>query len=138
MNCTRSWDVETASEVFGYKIHSCLVHLLRNVDSWISPSSLNAEKRRKVRSIVVQLGKTLDESTAEKLYDELEAISPTIVNRLMGLDSIWCRLMSSEMTFGVITNNSAERTNSLLIRSLDFETSVRDACFFDMVVSFIP
>lgn len=127
--------ISAASEVFGCKIHSCLVHLLRNVDSWTSASSLNAEKRRKVRSIVAQLGKTLDESTAEKLYDELEAISPTIVNRLVGLDSIWCRLMSSELTFGVITNNAAECTNSLLIRSLDFENSVRDACFFDMVVS---
>lgn len=127
--------ISAAIEVFGFKIHSCLVHLLRNVDSWTSGSSLSAENRRKVKSIVAQLGKTVDESVAEKLYDELISISPTIVKRLKGLDTIWCRLQSSEKTFGVITNNAAECTNSLLIRPLDFETSVRDASFFDMVVS---
>lgn len=126
-----------AKKIFGadFEIHTCLVHLLRNVDAWASSYSLKMEQRKKVRSIVARLAKTQDNDTADKLWDELSFIAPKIMERLLGLDSIWCRLMTKEKTFGVITNNAAECTNSLMKRSLDMETSIRDASFFDMVIS---
>lgn len=129
--------IAAAKEVFGgdFQINSCLVHLLRNVDAWASSYSLKIKQRKKVRSIVARLAKTQDSDTAKNLWEELESIAPKIKERLLGLDSIWCRLMTKEKTFGVVTNNAAECTNSLMKRSLDMETSIRDASFFDMVIS---
>lgn len=91
-------------------------------------------EQRKVRSIVARLAKTQGNDTANNLWQELSSIVPK-KQRLLEMDSIWGRLITKQNTFVVITNNTAECTNSLMKRSLDMETSIRDDLFFDMVVS---
>lgn len=129
--------IAAAKTVFGgnFKIHSCLVHLLRNVETWCYSYGVKVAERRRVKSIVSRLARTESEEREKQLYEELSSISPQITNRLLGLDSLWSRLMTTEKTFGVITNNAAECSNSLLKRPLNYETSVRDAYVFDMIVS---
>ena len=123
-----------ASTVFGldFKVHTCLVHLLRNVDSWIKKGSI--AKRGRIRRLVNNYARCCNEEKAEVFLNELRQIDPDLVQRLQSLPTIWSRLQCDNRAFGIITSNAAESINGRMKRAVDNNESIRNSYIIDMVI----
>lgn len=123
-----------AMVVFGshFKVHTCLVHLLRNVDSWIKKGSI--EVRGRIRRLVNNYARCCDEEKAKVFLNELSQIDPGLVQRLQSLPTIWSRLQCDNRAFGIITSNAAESVNGRMKRAVDGNESIRNSYIIDMVI----
>lgn len=141
----RHKSIETSvKRVFGDQcvVHTCLVHLLRNVESWVANSVKSVKGDEKNLSMFKKRATYLVNNYARatnlvdsKLYWRLlEKEFPQLIDHLNGLTTVWTRLMSEEKTFGLITSNAVEVINSRMDRAVNLHFSIRDAHIVDMAI----
>jgi len=127
-------------------VHTCLVHLLRNVESWVTAeygkNTAQTERRtqsllaikRKVTRLVDNYARATNDKDKVRYWKELEENFPEIVQHLNGIQTIWTRLQADEGAFGMITSNAVEVINSRMDRAVNLHYSIRDAHIVDMTI----
>ena len=135
---------------------SCLVHILRNVESWVTSDYRGKQNKGKKKAPDSTKQSANDKGLQEfkkratylvnnyaratNLDDEmwyrkqLMKEFPLIFDRLKGITTIWTRLHAGENAFGLVTSNAVEVINSRMDRAVNMYSSIRDAHIVDMTI----